>query len=164
MTALTLDPAAEIRFVRVDDAALSDDAVRLRRAAAGFGSITAEGRVYAARRALLQTFEEHATANWDGYDARPASFAAFEKVWHLVEELPRHTPLPEFVVHPDGELALEWTGTKGAILTITLSDDVWLKWAAMVGGERVYGRIPFSGTLPPRIRSLVSAVGRSSDR
>ena len=165
MTALTLDPAADIRPVRVNDAALGDDADTLRRAAVGqLNSITGEGRVYMSRLALLQTFEEHSSSNWDGYGARAASFAAFEKAWQLIQELPTHAPVPEFFVHPDGEIALEWTGSRGNVLTATLSDDVWLKWAALIGGERLYGRIPFSGTLPPRIRALVSTVTRASDR
>ena len=165
MTALTLDPAAEIRLIRADDAALSDDAVSLRRGVAGqLSSITSEGRIYNARLALLRTFEDHSRSNWDGYGARAASFAAFEKTWQLIQELPMHALVPDFIVHPDGEIALEWHGARGNVLTATLSGDDWLKWAALIGGERVYGRIPFSGSLPPRIRSLVSTITRRSDQ
>jgi len=127
-------------------------------------SISGDGRVYEARLSLLKTFQEHSTPDWDGYGARAASFAAFEKAWQLIQELPKHEPIPEFIVHPDGEIAFEWTGNRESVLTITLSDDVWLKWAALIGGERVYGRIPFSGALPARIRRLVSAINRTSNR
>lgn len=163
MTSLTLDPAADIRYKGVADAALSDDAETLRRPAAGQNtSLIREGRVYQMQLALLQTFQEHAKPDWDGYGARAASFAAFEKTWQLLPALPTQAPIPEFVVHPDGEMALEWRRGRGDVLTLTVSEDIWLKWASLIGGERAHGRIPFSGSLPPAIVRAIARLSRTA--
>jgi hypothetical protein len=163
MTSITISPAAEMCIWRTDDvdAAVGEDAAALRRATGAMyhshGSLSVEGRDFDARVALWTVYEEHSSPNWDGYGAAPASLEAFIKAWYLLPKLPTNAALPDFVVHPDGEIAFEWRSGAG-VVTLTLADDSWLKWAALIGGERTYGRLPFSGLLPEKLHSAIVRV------
>lgn len=160
---LTLDPT---RFNRELDTAVGEDARRVRIGLLNLRrsmpvTVSFDTERYQAQRALWEIVQECLSPNWDGYGAVPANVVGFRRAWSLLENLPKDIPVPSPAIHPDGEIALEWQGSGASILTITFSADAWIKWAAMIGGERLYGRLPYAESLPTRLHRLVSEVAAS---
>lgn len=157
---LTINPT--IRRAAPTDPAVSEAAHRLRRSAEDVArsatSVLLDSSRYEAQKVLLELFKECSEPNWDGYGAVPPSIEGLRRAWNLLEWLPADIPAPQTSIHPDGEIALEWTGPEEAILTATLSHDPWIKWAAIIHGERLYGRIPYADSLPARLHRMVSEV------
>jgi hypothetical protein len=75
--------------------------------------------------------------------------------YHLAEAfltaLPAHIPLPEVLVHPDGEIAFEWHRDPRRVVTVSVSADGTLPFAGLFGDSTTYGRERFSGTVPDAI-------------
>jgi len=159
---LTLDPAVAPVAPMVADYALGPEARRLRSelcaAPPPATSVLLDASRFEARRALLERFNEANQDNWDGYGAAPASIEILLQAWALLGTLPVDLPVPDVSIHPDGEVALEWLGANRSILTAAVGDDGWIKWAAIIGGERLYGRVPYADSLPSRLHRLVSEV------
>lgn len=84
----------------------------------------------------------------DGYRAAEAVLAA----------LPENVPLPDILVHPDGEIVFEWHRDKNHVVTVSASADGSLAYAGLFGANTTYGREVFSGSLPAPIASSLARL------
>ena len=84
----------------------------------------------------------------DGYRAAEALLAA----------LPENVPLPDILVHPDGEIAFEWHRNKNHVVTVSASADGSLAYAGLFGANTTYGREVFSGSFPAPIASSLARL------
>jgi len=107
---------------------------------------------------LLKTFEECRQPNWDGYGAQ----AVREETYHLAHQflaaLLLSTPVPSIGVEPDGHLTAEWYRSPQLTLSVSLSPDGDLHFAALLGSAKTYGTEPFIGAVPKVVADLIHRV------
>jgi hypothetical protein len=107
---------------------------------------------------LFQTLEECREPNWDGYGAQPVSETTYQLTQKFLEALPLGTPAPSIGAEPDGHLTVEWYRSPQRTLSVSISANGDLHYAALVGSAKAYGTEPFFGESPKAIVDLVHRV------
>lgn len=113
---------------------------------------------------LAQIAQECSSANWDGYGAAPVSEETFNQALAFLESLPLGTPAPSIGAEPDGHLTLEWYRSSGLTLSVSVSPDGDLHYAALVGPAKAYGTEPYLGEVPQVILDLIHRVNPGAIR
>ena len=109
--------------------------------------------------ALCRVTEECSQHNWDGYGAAPVTNETYSLAYRLLEALPIGTPVPTVGAEPDGHLTLEWHRSSRRTLSVSVSPEGELHYAALLPGpSRDYGTRPFIGDVPARILELIHEV------
>ena len=107
---------------------------------------------------LYQVFDECREANWDGYGAAPVSVRTFHSAHEFLEALPLGTPAPSVGAEPDGHLTFEWYRSSRRTLSVSVSPEGELHYAALIGTGKHYGTEPFYGEVPRIIVDLIHRV------
>lgn len=107
---------------------------------------------------LSKVYEECSEPNWDGYDALPVTEAAYQLAFEFLETLPLSTPLPSFGAEPDGHITLEWHRSPSRTLSVSVSPEDELHYAALLGDSKAYGTEPFFGEAPKAIVDLIHRI------
>jgi len=107
---------------------------------------------------LDRVYDECRTSGWDGYGALPVSVDAFESAARLLLALPLGTPAPSIGAEPDGHITLEWYKSPRQTLSVSVSPDGQLHFAALMGASKQYGTEPFYGNMPQAILDLIYRV------
>ena len=107
---------------------------------------------------LIKVAEECRSANWDGYGAAPITNETFWQAYHFLSALPFGFPTPSVGAEPDGHLTFEWHRSSRRTLSISISPEGELHYAALLGSSKAYGTEPFSGTVPKIILDLINRV------
>lgn len=107
---------------------------------------------------LDRVYDECRTSGWDGYGALPVSVDAFESAASLLRALPLGTSAPSIGAEPDGHITLEWYKSPRQTLSVSVSPDGLLHFAALMGPSKQYGTEPFYGNMPPVILDLIYRV------
>ncbi len=108
---------------------------------------------------LCEVAEERRAPNWDGYGAEPVSEEAYRLAYRFLEALPLGTPAPTVGAEPDGHLTLEWYRSPRRTLSVSVSPEGELHYAALLPGpSKAYGTEPFVGDVPVRILELIRDV------
>lgn len=107
---------------------------------------------------LIKVAEECRSANWDGYEAAPITNETFWQAYHFLSALPLGFPPPSVGAEPDGHLTFEWYRSSRRTLSISVSPEGDLHYAAFLGSSKAYGTEPFSGTIPKIILDLIHRV------
>ena len=84
--------------------------------------------------------------------------SSFARMCDLIAVLPDTQPLPEIVVESENEIGLDWHIAPRRTLTITVSQTPYVGFAALFGHEPLYGRTPFTGTLPETLAYLLGRL------
>jgi hypothetical protein len=108
--------------------------------------------------ALLNTYESSSLADWDGHGAAPVTHAVYLNAYRLLEVLPDGLPMPSPGAEPDGQLTLEWHKSAYQTLSVSVTADGDLHYAALLGASRTYGTEPFLGQLPQPLLDLIQRV------
>lgn len=107
---------------------------------------------------LDEIVTECSSEGWDGEKARPIS----EEVWRwaikFLESLPLGIEAPEIGAEPDGDITLEWYRSRRWILSVSVSTNGKLHYAALFGAREQYGSEPFFGEAPKIIIDLIYHV------
>lgn len=107
---------------------------------------------------LIDAFIEASSDEWDG----PGSVAVERETLliakQFVESLPSRYRTPEITPEPDGYINLEWFKTKRRLLTVSVSPDGRLHWAALIGDEDPRGSCFFSGKAPKTLLHILERV------
>lgn len=112
------------------------------------------------REELADVWEECRKPDWDGYNALPVTQDALRNTYTLLESLPLGLPRPSVGAEPDGHFTLEWHHSPSRTLSVSISPDAELNYAALLGPARVCGSEPFFGEIPQSICDLVRQVNR----
>ncbi len=104
--------------------------------------------------------EECVRPNWDGYEAEPVIPESIEHARSLLRALPMGMAPPKLGVEPDGQVTLEWYASPRRVLSVSMSPDGDLHYAALIGPTRQFGTEPFFGEIPRAIVELIRRVGR----
>jgi len=107
---------------------------------------------------LYQTFISSREPNWDGYGALPVSNMTFRLAKQFLNCLPLGTPEPSFGTEPDGHITFEWHKSLRKTLSVSVSPDCELHFAALIGENKTYGTEIFYGELPKIILDLIFRV------
>lgn len=96
--------------------------------------------------------------NWDGHGAAPVRYDVYRMAYQFLEAMPLGTPAPSVGAEPDGHLTLEWYRHPRRILSVSVSPEGELHYAAMLGPSKAYGTEPFFGEVPKGILDLIRRV------
>ena len=107
---------------------------------------------------LLESYEQFRMPNWDGYGAEPVSEDTYRYAYRFLESLPWGTPAPSVGAEADGHLTLEWYRSPRRTLSVSISPDGYLHYAALLGIRKAYGSEPFFGEDPTVIQNLIRQV------
>ncbi|MGB7218158.1 MAG: hypothetical protein WBD07_05070 [Vicinamibacterales bacterium] len=99
-----------------------------------------------------------ATANWDGYGARPLDRRAYLAALRFLQALPTTTPVPDVSVDPDGEVDVLWYISPTRTLSVSIGPAGRLTYAALFGDTRSYGTEWFVNEIPQAILLNLSLV------
>jgi hypothetical protein len=105
---------------------------------------------------LQGVFEDCQNENWDGFQARPVTEETYDMAERFIEAIPLGIPGPSVGAEPDGQITLEWYRSPHQILSVSVSQDSLLHYAALLGTKKAYGTEPFVGDVPERILNLIS--------
>jgi hypothetical protein len=108
---------------------------------------------------LAAVAEECRSPNWDGHGAAPVSQETLGFARSLVSALPQNDPWPSVGVEPDGQLTLEWYRNPSWTLSVSVSPEGDLFYAALFEKNDVRGREVFSSEVPPILLGLIRRVG-----
>ncbi len=105
---------------------------------------------------LYDVFEECRVADWDGYNALPVVLDTYLNAKSFLDALPDSVPAPTSIgAEPDGDLEMEWYRSTSHLLSISISPDSRLSYAAAFGNERHNGTVQFSTYISETILYLI---------
>ncbi|MCA6595850.1 MAG: hypothetical protein ACK6BN_10590 [Pseudanabaena sp.] len=107
---------------------------------------------------LVAFWEECKSPNWDGYNAFAVQEATLYKAYLFIHALPLGYPLPSVGAEPDGHLTLEWYRNPRWILSVSISHEGILYYAALFDEESEQGSEDFWGEIPQVILGLINKV------
>lgn len=107
---------------------------------------------------LVKVFAGCCKANWDGYDAAPVTEQTFQLARQLLDALPLGTHAPSVGAEPDGHITLEWYRSPKHTLSVSVSPESELHYAALLGSSKTYGTEPFFGEVPQQIVTLIQRI------
>ena len=110
------------------------------------------------REELMDVWEECSQPDWDAYDARPVTLESYINAKRFLLALPLGTPVPLVGAEPDGHITLEWHRAPRRTLSVSITPDEQLHYAALLGPGRTCGSEPFFGDMPKRILDLIYEV------
>lgn len=98
-------------------------------------------------------------------DVAPVVKGADRQARVFLSCIPAGLPRPDILVHPDGEIALEWYEGQRQVFTISIGSNDVLNYAGLFGESKVYGREVFLGKFPElfvrhigRVYGLLAAI------
>lgn len=107
---------------------------------------------------LGEQWDECRTPNWDCHGALPVEQDTLRNTYLFIEALPLGTPLPSIGAEPDGHLTLEWYRQPRWALSVSVSPDGILYYAAFFGTDDVRGSESFFGEVPDILLGLIRRV------
>lgn len=107
---------------------------------------------------LFAFWQECKFPNWDGYNALAVQEATLIKTYWFIEALPLGFPSPSVGAEPDGHLTLEWYSNPRWILSVSISPEGMLYYAALFGNRSEQGSDNFWGEIPQPILKLIKEV------
>jgi hypothetical protein len=110
------------------------------------------------REELGEIWEQCRDPNWDGFGSLAVNNDTLRNTYVFLESLPLGTPGPSVGAEPDGSFTLEWHRSPRRTLSVSVSPDGDLHFAAIFGPSRVYGTEAFFGEIPDNILALIRRV------
>jgi hypothetical protein len=110
------------------------------------------------RGELADVWEECSQPGWDGYNSLPVTWDSYHHTERLLRAFPLGTPLPSLGAEPDGQITLDWGRSRRRRLSVSVSPDGDLHYAALQGPESLCGTVPFIDEVPLTILNLIRQV------
>lgn len=107
---------------------------------------------------LWGMYEQCRRQNWDGYGGAAMEEETYWHAWRFLRALPWGPYPPSVGAEADGHLTLEWYLAPRRTLSVSVSPEGNLHYAALVGDAKEYGSKPFSGKVPTAILTLIQQV------
>lgn len=109
---------------------------------------------------LSDLAQECATPGWDGYEAAAIELATVDEAARFLRSLPDAAPRPSLGAEPDGQITVEWYVSPKRTLSVSVSAQGEIHYAALIGSSRHFGTVPFLGECPDDIVKLIQRVVR----
>ena len=110
---------------------------------------------------LYQVYQECRNPDWDGYNAYPVLPDTVSLAGEFLSSLPLGTPSPSFGAEPDGHITMEWHHSPFRTLSISISPEKKLHFAALIGANSYYGTENFYGEISRNLQDLINRVSKS---
>ncbi len=110
---------------------------------------------------LYQVYQDSRNPDWDGYNAYPVLPDTVSLAREVLSSFPLGTPPPSFGAEPDGHITMEWYHSPYRTLSISISPEKKLHFAALIGANSYYGTENFYGEISRNIQDLINRVSRS---
>ena len=107
---------------------------------------------------LAEVWEECRVPNWDAHGANPVEQETRQNAYAFLEALPPDYPSPSIGAEPDGHITLEWYRTTNWLLSVSVTPEGVLHYAALLGNDDPRGTCPFDGEVPDTILYLIRRV------
>ena len=107
---------------------------------------------------LADVAKECREPDWDGYGAQPVSQETLRTAFCVLQALPLGFPAPAVGAEPDGQLTLDWYRSLRRTLSVSVSPEGELHYAALSGPNRSYGTEAFIDEVPATILNLIRRV------
>jgi len=107
---------------------------------------------------LLNLWKECKQSDWDGYKALPVQEETLNNALVFIYALPLGFPLPSFGVEPDGHITMEWYCHPRWLLSVSISPDKKLYYAALFDNDIIKGNENFYGDISRTITTLIERV------
>ena len=108
---------------------------------------------------LVSCQRECSRRGWDGYEAESVLEVTASNASKVVEALPIGFPMPTVGAEPDGHVTLEWYRNPSKVISISVSPDDVLHYAALLGSTaRQHGSELFLGSVPIGLLDLIRRV------
>ncbi len=114
--------------------------------------------IEAATEELRGVAEECSSIGWDGYEAAAIEQETIRQAMRFLNALPLGMAAPTVGAEPDGHITFEWYQSPRRILSVSVSPEGDLHYAALLGFRKSYGTEPYFGEIPSDILNLVRRV------
>lgn len=138
--------------------ALSPDATRDKHSVFGEMSVSMSNNGFSRPSDTLSALFRENLGAANAIDAQTISQA-----FALLEALPSWVPAPELAIESDGQIGFDWHCSSDRVLSLNVGRTGMIGYAALNGLESTYGRLPFGGVLPERIRTLLHLVRQETE-
>lgn len=95
---------------------------------------------------------------WDGYGADAVQAETFARAYAFLEVLPNNVAAPTVGAEPDGHITFEWYRSQNRVLSVSVSPEGNLYYAALIGPNKTYGAEVFFGETPKVILDLIRRI------
>ena len=103
------------------------------------------------KAALEAAYQGARDDNWDGAGSMRVEYSTYNYAQQFLQFLPNYMALPDIVADNDGEILFEWDYGPQQVFSISIGRDGTLSYAGLFDRNKVHGRVPFGGALPPAI-------------
>lgn len=107
---------------------------------------------------LSDVAEECRHPGWDGNVAQPIESDVLCMAYRVLESMPLGVAPTSVGAEPDGHVTLEWHRNPRRTLSVSISPEGDLHYAALLGPRRRFGTEPFMGDFPTGLLDLISEV------
>jgi hypothetical protein len=107
---------------------------------------------------LASLYAECTRTNWDGYGALPLRSEVFQVAAGFAASIPFDVPMPEISASAQGDISFEWAQNSRRIISVAVSDNGEIHFAALNGHRRTYGSFPFDGSFDLQLHDLIRTV------
>ena len=114
--------------------------------------------VEAAAEALRGVAEECSSTDWDGYGAAAIEQETIRQAERFLNALPLGMIAPSVGAESDGHITFEWYQSPRRIVSVSISPEGDLHYAALLGYSKTYGTEPFFGEIPSDVLKLARRV------
>ena len=104
---------------------------------------------------LERLASECSQEGWDGYGAEPVRPGTVVQAGRFLDALPKQFPVPAPGVEPDGCVTLEWYESPDWIVSVSVSPDCRLDYAAILGKRKKHGSCVFADAIPATVLDLI---------
>lgn len=112
--------------------------------------------------ALNAAYLHSQVSEWIEAGNLPAQPSTYGYAKQFVASLPSSVKMPDVAVDLDGEILLEWDHGPRRVMSISVSRDGTLAYAALLGFTRLHGTTHFRETLPLAVNEALEKVGALS--
>ena len=99
--------------------------------------------------------QECRVEDWNGYGAKPLSPRSLAPAEVFIRCLGMNSRNASLGATAKGWVTLQWGPGPKWTLSIAITDDGWIHWAALFGSVREHGTTPFMGAIPRNISELI---------
>lgn len=107
---------------------------------------------------LVDMCGEASSPNWDGYSGLAVDAEACEMAQKVLRVLPLGTEMPTVAPDADGFVSLEWYRGPRRTLSISISPEGELYYAALIGASSRHGTQILYDSLPSDLMDLIRKV------
>lgn len=153
MSALTLQyrPKPDYGYAPSNAAGTEADSLESNLAAVENKFADAESLHAQTYREFCNNFLDSRTEGWDGYEAHPASDAAFVRSEKFLKQCLGRYPAPMSGTTPGGSLTFEWYVVPERRFMVSIGPDELIAFAGLFGSSTVRGTEPFVSDVPPAV-------------